>query len=111
MSCAFTHLTILDLPRDVDWGSLVVARSQLAARNVVRYAPDDRRRPQARFWIAYALLSLASLAIAWHLFPLAIPLVNLDITMSRGCDAAETLAAERKLAPEGATVGRRLQSR
>ena len=56
------------------------------------------------FWIAYALLSLAALAVAWQLFPLAIPLVNLDIKMSRA-DAiakAETLAAERKLAPEGA---------
>jgi hypothetical protein len=56
------------------------------------------------FWIAYLLLSLAALAVAWQLFPLAIPLVNLDIRMSRA-DAiakAETLAAERKLAPEGA---------
>ena len=56
------------------------------------------------FWIAYALLALASLAVAWQLFPLAIPLVNLDIKMTRA-DAiakAETLAAERKLAPEGA---------
>ena len=56
------------------------------------------------FWIAYALLSLAALAVAWQLFPLAIPLVNLDIKMTRA-DAiakAETLAAERKLAPEGA---------
>ena len=56
------------------------------------------------FWIAYAVVALASLAVAWQLFPLAIPLVNLDIRMSR-VDAiakAEMLAAQRKLAPEGA---------
>ena len=65
------------------------------------------------FWIAYTLLALAALAVAWQLFPLAIPLVNLDIKMTRA-DAiakAEKLAAERKLAPEGARVGRRLQPR
>lgn len=60
------------------------------------------RKPS--FWIAYVLVALASLALAWQLFPLAIPLVNLDITMTRD-DAlakAEALAAHRKLAPEGA---------
>ena len=40
------------------------------------------------FWIAYATLSAIALGIAWRLFPLAIPLVNLDITLSR----AEALA-------------------
>jgi hypothetical protein len=59
------------------------------------------RRPA--FWIAYAVLAALALAVAWQLFPLAIPLVNLEVTMSRG-DAlaqAEALAAKRKLAPEG----------
>lgn len=51
------------------------------------------------FWIAYSLLALVSLAIAWKLFPLAIPLVNLDITMSRDAALAQarTLGVERGL--------------
>jgi len=39
------------------------------------------RRPA--FWSAYVVLALICLALAWRLFPLAIPLVNLDITLSR----------------------------
>ena len=57
------------------------------------------RRPV--FWVAYAALSLVALAIAWQLFPLAIPLVNLDVTLARGeaIAQAETLAAKLGLAP------------
>ena len=60
------------------------------------------RRPG--FWVAYALVSAIALGVAWRLFPLAIPLVNLDITMSRGAAIAqaEALAAQLKLAPDGA---------
>ena len=56
------------------------------------------------FWIAYASLAALALAVAWRLFPLAIPLVNLDITLARGeaIAKAEALAATLKLAPEGA---------
>ena len=42
-----------------------------------------------------------ALGVAWRLFPLAIPLVNLDITLSRA-DAvarAEAVAGELRLAP------------
>ena len=39
------------------------------------------RRPA--FWVAYAALALAALFVAARLFPLAIPLVNLDIRMTR----------------------------
>jgi len=56
------------------------------------------------FWIAFVVLAAIALAIAWRLFPLAIPLVNLDITFSR-TDAlarAETVAAGLRLAPEEA---------
>ncbi len=56
------------------------------------------------FWIAYALAAAAALALAWRLFPLAIPLVNLDIRLARD-DAiakAEAVAQTLKLAPEGA---------
>jgi membrane protease YdiL (CAAX protease family) len=62
--------------------------------------PLDRR---PAFWIAYVVAALASIAIAWQLFPLAIPLVNLDITMSRheALAKAEALASERQLVPAG----------
>ncbi len=44
--------------------------------------------------------------IAWRLFPLAIPLVNLDITFSReaALAKAQTIAAAQKLAPADARV-------
>jgi len=60
------------------------------------------RRPV--FWIAYGVLALACLALAWKLMPAAIPIVQLDITMTRAEALAkgEALAAERKLAPAGA---------
>jgi len=60
------------------------------------------RRPA--FWVAYAALAAVALATAWRLFPLAIPLVNLDITFSRdeAVAKAEAIAATLKLAPDGA---------
>ena len=60
------------------------------------------RRPA--FWVAYIVLALAALAVAWQLAPHAIPLVHLDITLTReaAIAKAEVLAAERRLAPEGA---------
>jgi hypothetical protein len=56
------------------------------------------------FWIAYTALAAIALGIAWKLFPLAIPLVNLDITFSRAeaVARAETVADSLKLAPDGA---------
>ena len=65
------------------------------------------RRPA--FWVAYAIAALLALALAARLFPLAIPLVNLDITMSRAeaIEAARSLATRLKLAPEGARVAAR----
>src|SRR6185295_1538202 len=61
------------------------------------------------FWIAYAVLSLAALAIAARLFPFAIPIVNLDVTMSRGeaIAAARALAARAASAPADARVAAR----
>ncbi len=61
------------------------------------------------FWIAYALAAAAALALAWRLFPLAIPLVNLDIRLARD-DAiakAQAVAQALKLAPEGARAAAR----
>ncbi len=61
------------------------------------------------FWIGYALAAAAALALAWRLFPLAIPLVNLDIRLARD-DAiakAEAVAQALKLAPEGARAAAR----
>jgi hypothetical protein len=52
------------------------------------------------FWTAYVVISLAALAVAVRLFPLAIPIVNLDVTMSRG----EAIAAARELAARAASA-------
>jgi len=60
------------------------------------------------FWIGYAVLSVAALFIAARLFPLAIPVVNLDITQSRGeaLARAQSLAAERGLPPRAIAAAR-----
>ena len=60
------------------------------------------RRPA--FWIAYAVLAALALVVAWQLFPLAIPLVNLDIKLARheAVAGAEARAAQLHLAPAGA---------
>ena len=52
------------------------------------------------------LVAAASAWIAWRLFPLAIPLVNLDITFSReaALAKAQVLAATHRLAPVDARV-------
>ncbi len=53
------------------------------------------------FWLAFATLSVLALAVAWRFFPLAIPLVNLDITLSRSeaLTKADAIAARLALAP------------
>ncbi len=60
------------------------------------------RRPA--FWVVYALASLVALAVALRLFPLAIPIVNLDVKISRAeaVAAARALAARLELAPADA---------
>jgi hypothetical protein len=64
--------------------------------------PAWDRRPA--FWVAYVVVAIAALALAWRLAPAALPLVELDITMTRAeaLAKAAALAAERKLAPDGA---------
>jgi hypothetical protein len=61
------------------------------------------------FWIAYAVISAIALVVAARLFPLAIPLVNLDVKLSRGeaIAQAEALAARLKLAPADARIAAR----
>ena len=61
------------------------------------------------FWIAYALLSAIALVIAARLFPLAIPLVNLDIKLGRteAIAKAQALAARLALAAPEARVAAR----
>ena len=56
------------------------------------------------FWVAYTLLAIACLAVAWRVFPEAIPIVHLDITMTRqqAVEQARVLASRFKLAPEDA---------
>ena len=61
------------------------------------------------FWIAYAALSAVAIIVAARLFPLAIPLVNLDVKLSRSeaMAMAEALAARLKLAPADARIAAR----
>ncbi|HEX6137742.1 MAG TPA: CPBP family intramembrane glutamic endopeptidase, partial [Casimicrobiaceae bacterium] len=65
------------------------------------------RRPA--FWLVYALASALALGVAVRLFPLAIPIVNLDVTMSRAeaIAVARTMAGRLHLAPDGARVAAR----
>ena len=65
------------------------------------------RRPL--FWIAYGALSLVALFVAARLFPLAIPLVNLDIKMERAQALAqgEALGQRYGLGPPNARVAAR----
>lgn len=64
------------------------------------------------FWAAYAALALAALVIAWRLFPLAIPLVNLDVKLARSeaIARAEAIDATLHLAPDGARAAVRFAS-
>ena len=61
------------------------------------------------FWVVYVLAALAALGIAARLFPLAIPIVNLDIKLSRAdaIDAARALATRLRIAPADARVAAR----
>jgi len=61
--------------------------------------PALTRRPA--FWFAYAAAAAVALAVAWQLFPLAIPLVELDIRLPRAeaIAKAETIATRLALAP------------
>ena len=64
--------------------------------------PACTRRPA--FWIAYGAFAAIALGLAWRLFPLAIPIVNLDVTLGRNeaVAKAESLAAKLGLAPQDA---------
>jgi hypothetical protein len=56
------------------------------------------------FWIAFAVFSALSAVFAWRYFPAALPLINLDVKMTRG-DAlarAASIADRLDLAPAGA---------
>jgi hypothetical protein len=56
------------------------------------------------FWIAFAVISALSGVFAWRYFPAALPLINLDVRMTRGDALAQAAAiADRlDLAPAGA---------
>ena len=64
------------------------------------------------FWVAYAALALVALAVAWRLFPLAIPLVNLDVKLARSeaIARAEAIGGKLHLAPDGARAAARFGS-
>jgi len=59
---------------------------------------------RAAFWIAFALIAAGSAAVAWRLFPEALPLIHLDVRMSRAEALASgaALAEKLKLAPPDA---------
>ncbi len=66
-----------------------------ATGGAAAFAPRGPWRKPA-FWTAFALVSAACLALALKLFPVALPIVNVDISMSR--DAAVAAARERAAA-------------
>jgi hypothetical protein len=56
------------------------------------------------FWAAFALLSAVSAVLAWRYFPEALPLINLDVRMSReqALEEAGVIAERLHLAPPDA---------
>jgi len=56
------------------------------------------------FWIAFAAISLACSLLAWRYFPDALPLVNLDVRMSRAqaLEQGKAISEKLKLAPTDA---------
>jgi len=56
------------------------------------------------FWIAFALISALSAAFAWRFFPQALPIIKLDVKMTRddALDRASALAGKLDLAPADA---------
>jgi hypothetical protein len=66
------------------------------------------RRPA--FWAVYVLASITALIVAWRLFPLAIPLLHLDIKLGRAeaIAKAEEIAGRLDLAPAGARTAARV---
>jgi hypothetical protein len=56
------------------------------------------------FWIVFAVISALSGVFAWRYFPAALPLINLDVKMTRGDALAEAAAIANRLnlAPAGA---------
>jgi len=60
------------------------------------------RRPL--FWAAFVALALACALVAWRLFPQAMPIVNLGISMTRDAALAQAtvLADAQRLVPPGA---------
>jgi hypothetical protein len=59
---------------------------------------------RAAFWIAFALISAGSAVFAWRLFPEALPLIHLDVKMTRAqaLASAAALAQKLNLAPSDA---------
>ncbi len=63
---------------------------------------DITRKPA--FWIAFAVISALSAAFAWRFFPQALPLIKLDVKMTRddAIDRASALSGKLDLAPADA---------
>ncbi len=56
------------------------------------------------FWIAFAIVSAISAVFAWRMFPQALPLIKLDVRMTRNdaLDQARALSQKHGLAPDDA---------
>ncbi len=56
------------------------------------------------FWIAFAVISVLSAVFAWRFLPQALPLIKLDVKMTRddALDRGSALAGKLDLAPLGA---------
>jgi len=52
---------------------------------------------QPAFWIAFALIAVGSAALAWRLFPEALPLIHLDVKITRADALASGAALGQKL--------------
>jgi Type II CAAX prenyl endopeptidase Rce1-like len=73
------------------------------------FQPTHQSTRKPAFWVAYVVLAALCGAVAWNLFPQSIPLLNLDITLSRdeAIAKANVLARDRKLvAPEPRSAAR-----
>jgi hypothetical protein len=60
--------------------------------------PAGRLVRSRAFWVAYVALALVALVVALKLFPMAVPIVNVDISMSRADAIREARALAAKLA-------------
>ena len=89
--------------RHLAQGSVAAHRASGLQALPARHAMTDITRKPA-FWIAFAVISALSAAFAWRFFPQALPLIKLDVNMTRddAIDRASALSGKLDLAPADA---------